>query len=228
MFGSIAPRYDLLNHVLSLNIDKRWRKYTLHKAPPRDGYAVLDVCTGTGDLALAFARFGAKNLRVVGVDFCAEMLDIAKKKQARLGESVTFQEADAQALPFANEEFDIVTCAFGLRNVADTRRGLEELARVARAGGTVAILEFSRPKIAPLRWLYLAYFKHLLPRVGQSLAKNDHAAYEYLPQSVMEFPDGQEMADLMTSVGLTNIRVDPLTFGVATLYLGTKAVVKGE
>lgn len=227
MFAGIAGRYDLLNHLLSLNVDRRWRKYTLRKAPPRNGHAVLDVCTGTGDLALGYAKSGVANLRVVGVDFCTEMLAIARKKQARLGHAVTFQEADAQALPFNDDEFDIVTCAFGLRNVADTRRGLEEMARVARVGGTVAILEFSRPKIAPLRWLYLAYFKHLLPRVGQSLSKNDHAAYEYLPQSVMEFPDGQEMANLMTSVGMANVRIDPLTFGIATLYLGTKSGVSG-
>lgn len=221
MFASIAHRYDLMNHLLSLNIDRRWRRFTIRKAPAKPGSCVLDVCTGTGDLALGYAN-SAENLRIVGVDFCPEMLNVARAKQQRRQADVTFLEADAQALPFADGEFDVVTCAFGLRNVADTRRGLEEMVRVLRPGGTLAILEFSRPRFAPLRWLYLAYFKHLLPRVGQSVARNDHDAYEYLPQSVMQFPDGRDMAGLLESVGLTDVRLHPLTFGIATLYRGTK------
>lgn len=223
MFASIARRYDLLNHLLSLNIDKRWRKAVVRAVPPRSGDAVLDVCTGTGDLALAYARSGAIDLRIVGIDFCGEMLQIAREKTRRLGSATEFFEQDAQDLRFPDATFDVVCCAFGLRNVSDPAKALREMVRTAKVGGRVAILEFSRPKLPVLRRLYMAYFRVLLPRIGQTVGKNDHQAYEYLPKSVMEFPDGQEMAALLRNAGLIDLVVRPLTFGIATLYVGVKA-----
>jgi demethylmenaquinone methyltransferase/2-methoxy-6-polyprenyl-1,4-benzoquinol methylase len=221
MFASIASRYDLLNHVLSLNIDKAWRRFTVKTLAPAPSVDVLDVCTGTGDLAIAFAQ-AQPSARITGLDFCPPMLDVARQKNDRQHFSITFGEADAMALPVEADSFDIVTCAFGLRNIADTRQGLGEMVRVARPGGRVAILEFSRPRVPVLRWLYLAYFKYLLPRIGQAVSKNDHAAYEYLPASVMTFPDGQEMLDLMSEMGLHTTVQHPLTLGIATLYIGVK------
>lgn len=221
MFGSIAKRYDLLNHLLSLNIDKRWRAFTIRQVPLPERGSLLDACTGTGDLALGYAEKDP-SARIVGLDFCPEMLEVARQKNDRQGRGVTFGEGDAMALPVESDAFDLVTCAFGLRNVADTRQGLAEMVRAAKPGGRVAILEFSRPRTPILGWLYLAYFKHLLPRIGQAVAKNDHSAYEYLPASVMSFPDGEEMLRLMGEMGLDRTERFPLTLGIATLYVGTK------
>lgn len=227
MFASIASRYDLMNHVLSLNIDRRWRRFTIRTVPLPTGGSLLDVCTGTGDLALGYAEKDA-TARIVGLDFCPEMLAIAQQKNDRAGRSIRFGEGDALALPVDSNQFDVVTCAFGLRNVSDTRGGLAEMVRAARPGGEVAILEFSRPRVPVLRWLYLAYFKHLLPRIGQTVAKNDHSAYEYLPASVMAFPDGDEMKRLLGEMGLENVRRYPLTLGIATLYVGRKRTDRNE
>ncbi|MFO0949423.1 MAG: bifunctional demethylmenaquinone methyltransferase/2-methoxy-6-polyprenyl-1,4-benzoquinol methylase UbiE [Planctomycetota bacterium] len=213
MFAGVAKRYDLLNHLLSMNIDKRWRNYTVRHVPPPAGGKVLDVCTGTGDLALAYAKTLAGKGLVVGADFCHEMLIIAREKSQRHAKGVEIVEADAQQLPFPDNEFDVVSVGFGLRNVADTRAGISEMIRVARPGGKVAILEFSKPRVPVLRWLYLAYFKYLLPAVGQAISKNDHDAYHYLPASVLQFPDGQQMIDLLTEMGLHRVEAHPLTLG---------------
>jgi demethylmenaquinone methyltransferase/2-methoxy-6-polyprenyl-1,4-benzoquinol methylase len=224
MFGQIAPHYDRMNHLLSMNIDRYWRSFTVKKLQPVAGEPILDVCTGTGDLALAFQRATAGRSEIVGADFCREMLDIARRKQHKLGigAELTFVEADTENLPFDDNRFAIVSVAFGLRNVADTDRGLAEMARVCRPGGQVAILEFSTPRWQPLRGLYLFYFRHILPRVGQFFARNDSAAYEYLPATVAQFPDGEQLAERMRAVGLKNIKYWPLTFGIATLYIGRK------
>ncbi len=221
MFASIAGRYDLLNHLLSLNIDKSWRAFTIRKLSPVAGQRILDVCTGTGDLALGFAS-AAPGATVVGLDFCPEMLDIARQKNQRASNQVEFGDGDATKLPVESNAFDIVTCAFGLRNVSDTVGGIDEMVRAAKSGGKVGILEFSKPRVSFLRWCYLAYFKYLLPRIGQSVAKNDHGAYEYLPASVLAFPDGPEMIELLGKRGLKDVVGYPLTFGIATLYVGTK------
>jgi demethylmenaquinone methyltransferase/2-methoxy-6-polyprenyl-1,4-benzoquinol methylase len=224
MFGEIAPHYDRMNHLLSLNIDRYWRRWTVKKLAPVPGEPILDVCTGTGDLALAFHRATQGKSEIVAADFCREMLEIGRRKQqgAGIGSELTFVEADAQKLPFEDERFAIVSVAFGLRNVADTNRGLAEMARVCRPGGQVAVLEFSTPRWQPLRGFYLAYFHHVLPRVGQLLARNRSDAYEYLPATVAQFPDGEQLAERMRGVGLKNIKYWPLTFGIATLYLGRK------
>ena len=224
MFASIATRYDFLNHLLSLNVDRLWRRFTTRTVPPEPGVPVLDCCTGTADLALAYHRASRGRSPIVGADFCHEMLRIGNRKvgQAKAEANVVLIEADAQRLPLPDNTFGVVTVAFGLRNVADTRRGIDEMIRVARPAGKVAILEFSRPRGRVLGRVYLAFFRHVLPRVGQALAPNDLDAYSYLPASVLQFPDGQAMLDLLASRGLVDLRMFPLTFGIATLYVGVK------
>jgi demethylmenaquinone methyltransferase/2-methoxy-6-polyprenyl-1,4-benzoquinol methylase len=189
----------------------------------------LDVCTGTGDLAIAYWKRAKGRLLVVGTDFTHEMLALAARKRnsqraAALNgaPSLEFLEADTQSLPFADDQFQIVSVAFGLRNVTDTRRGLCEMVRVCQPGGTVVVLEFSHPEQRWLRRFYHSYFKHVLPRIGQLLARNREDAYNYLPTSVSEFPYGRRLADLMGECGLRDVQYQPLTFGVATLYFGTK------
>jgi demethylmenaquinone methyltransferase/2-methoxy-6-polyprenyl-1,4-benzoquinol methylase len=225
MFGQIAPSYDRMNHLLSLNVDRYWRRVTVRKLKPVAGEPILDVCTGTGDLALAFHRATGGKSKVVGADFCPQMLEIARKKGARSvrgGEPIEWVEADAQQLPLSSDRFQIVSVAFGLRNVADTDRGLAEMARVCAPGGQVAVLEFSEPTWQPFKGVYGWYFRNVLPRIGQWLARNDSNAYNYLPASVGEFPHGEGLAERMRKVGLTNVRYWPLTLGIATLYVGVK------
>lgn len=224
MFGEIAPRYDLLNRLLSLGIDRSWRRRTIRLVPPQGEAPILDVCTGTGDLALAYWRAGGGRTPVVGADFCHPMLVLGngKSQRAKAGQGVQWVEADAQHLPFADDQFQIVCVAFGLRNVSDTDRGLREMVRVCRPGGSVAVLEFTTPDRWPLKPLYGWYFRHILPRVGQALAKNRQGAYNYLPASVGEFPQRDALAERLRGAGLTQVRFHPFTFGVATLYVGVK------
>lgn len=223
MFGQIAKRYDLMNHLLSLNIDKRWRRQTVQALRLDRSEPVLDVCTGTGDLALELSRKVGPTVEVVGSDFCHPMLKVAVDKSAKSANSaVRFLEADSQQLPFPDDTFQCVTVAFGLRNIADTDRGIDEMLRVCVAGGQVAVLEFSRSNTIGLKQAYELYFKYLLPLVGQKLAKNDKSAYHYLPQSVAQFPCGQALVDRMESRGVRNVRMIPMTFSVATLYVGEK------
>lgn len=222
MFAAIAPHYDRLNHLLSLNIDRRWRARAVASLPLGPGAPILDVCTGTADLALALDRRMQGAAPVFGLDFTPELLRRGQAKAARAGRPIRFVLGDAQRLPFPDDTFQAVTVAFGLRNVADTARGLDELARVARPGGTVAVLEFSRPRGPLLGPAYMAFFRRILPRVGQLLAPNPQSAYNYLPESVLQFPDGQEMLDLMTARGLSEPRQQALTGGIASLYTGVK------
>ncbi|HWG45711.1 MAG TPA: bifunctional demethylmenaquinone methyltransferase/2-methoxy-6-polyprenyl-1,4-benzoquinol methylase UbiE [Gemmataceae bacterium] len=229
MFGNIAGRYDLLNHLLSLNIDRYWRWQTTRLAPPRVGAPgtvapILDVCTGTGDLALAYDRAAKKSVSIIGADFCLPMLLPARDKtrQRRAAARIRYVEADTQRLPFPSNTFQLTTVAFGLRNVTDTDRGLAEMVRVTQPGGRVAILEFSRPRHWLFGRLYRAYFRWILPCVGQVISRSRDNAYNYLPASVLEFPDGETLAEKMRGHGLSAVRWYPLTFGIATLYVGTK------
>jgi demethylmenaquinone methyltransferase/2-methoxy-6-polyprenyl-1,4-benzoquinol methylase len=224
MFGAIAPRYDLLNHLLSLNIDQHWRRTTTKLVPPQGDAPILDLCTGTGDLALAYDRAADRKLNIVGADFCHEMLvrATAKAKKRNAAERLSFVEADAQHLPFADDSFQIVCVAFGLRNVTDYERGLSEMVRVAQPGGRVAILEFSRPRHWLFGRLYTMYFTQVLPRVGNAVSKSPDDAYAYLPASVLQFPDGDALADRLRAHGLTDVKYHPLTLGIATLYVGVK------
>jgi demethylmenaquinone methyltransferase/2-methoxy-6-polyprenyl-1,4-benzoquinol methylase len=224
MFGEIAPSYDRMNHLLSMQVDRYWRWRTVRILRPRAGDPILDCCTGTGDLALAFLRATNGRSEIIGGDFCRPMLDIADQKKAKQPhfDQLTFVEADAQDLPFEDDRFGIVSVAFGLRNVADTDRGLAEMTRVCRPGGKVAVLEFSMPTWQPMRIFYGLYFKYVLPRIGQMLARNNSAAYEYLPESVGQFPQGEELASKMRKAGLSSVRWHSLTFGIVTLYIGEK------
>ncbi len=226
MFGEISGRYDFLNHFLSGGTDIYWRWRTVRMCRPSGDAPVLDVCTGTGDLAFAWYK-KTNGAKVVGADFTHEMLEIANDKRDRKLEAakhkdVTFVEADTQDLPFETDTFQIVSVAFGLRNVTDTKAGLREMTRVCKPGGQVVVLEFSVPRNRLFGAVYSWYFRNILPKIGQILARNSQAAYNYLPESVSEFPHGQELADIMTECGLKDVKFKPLTFGVATIYYGTK------
>ena len=227
MFGNIAPTYDFLNHLLSLNIDHYWRRKTTQLVPPTSDAPILDVCTGTGDLAFAYAKASQYRAPIIGTDFCREMLVPARVKarpfqRARPSFQIQFLEADTQQLPFEENQFQITTVAFGLRNVTDTDKGIAEMVRVTQPGGRIAILEFSRPKHRLLGRMYHFYFRHVLPRIGQLISRSKDNAYLYLPQSVMEFPDGDALAERLRNHGLGHVRYYPLTFGIATLYVGEK------
>jgi demethylmenaquinone methyltransferase/2-methoxy-6-polyprenyl-1,4-benzoquinol methylase len=224
MFAAIAPRYDLLNHLLSLNIDRSWRRRTTRLVPPRGPAPILDLCTGTGDLALAYDCAAGGTIAIIGADFCHPMLvrGVQKTAKLRASDRVRYVEADAQKLPFPDNAFQITCVAFGLRNVTDTNRGLAEMVRVTQPGGRVAILEFSKPR----HWLfgraYRFYFRHLLPRVGQVCSRSPDSAYHYLPASVMEFPDYEALLAMMEQNGLTETHFHSFTFGIASLYVGVK------
>ncbi len=229
MFGEISPRYDFLNHFLSGGTDWYWRWRTVRAASPHGTAPILDVCTGTGDLALAYWNKGGGKISVVGADFTGEMLVIAEQKATKpqaegrvQGVTLGFVQADTQKLPFADDQFQIVSVAFGLRNVTDTARGLREMIRVCQPGGRVVVLEFSLPGNRLLRALYTWYFRNILPRIGQLLSRNSQQAYNYLPDSVSAFPYGERLATLMKECGLRTVQFKPLTFGIATLYIGEK------
>lgn len=224
MFGEIAPQYDFLNHLLSLGVDRLWRRTTVRRVPPVPGGRILDICTGTADLALAYWRAGRARTSVVGVDFCRPMLQQAQEKCRSRGaeNGIRLVEANATALPFARESFHIVCVAFGLRNIEAPEQALREMARVCRPEGHVVILEFSMPRGSVLRTLYGWYFRQLVPRIGQTLAPNRFEAYHYLPKSVGEFPPEQYWTERIQSAGLRRVCFYPLSFGIATLYVGRK------
>ncbi|HXL23761.1 MAG TPA: class I SAM-dependent methyltransferase [Candidatus Dormibacteraeota bacterium] len=247
MFTQIAPRYDLLNHLLSLQLDRVWRARTAARLRPildRRDAVVLDLCCGTGDLALALSR--SANARIIGADFAHTMLVRAREKsaarvrsgsvtQASLGSSSTpapssnaaapgplsFLEADALRLPFADRSFDLVTTAFGFRNLANYEAGLREIQRVLKPGGTIAILEFTEPPDGLLGNLYRWYFRTVLPKIG-GLISGDRAAYSYLPKSVARFFQPGELAALMTQSGYQSVEFRAWTFGTVALHIGNK------
>ncbi|HEX8458838.1 MAG TPA: bifunctional demethylmenaquinone methyltransferase/2-methoxy-6-polyprenyl-1,4-benzoquinol methylase UbiE [Pyrinomonadaceae bacterium] len=221
MFAGIARRYDLLNHLLSANIDRRWRKLVAERLRPAlaGGTRTLDVACGTGDLSLVLSEAG--QTRVTGLDFCRPMLEVAARKAAERERAIPFVEADALRLPFAAETFDVVTIAFGLRNLASVEGGLRELFRVLRPGGRIAILEFSQPVMPGFRALFQFYFTRVLPRIG-GLVSGSRGAYEYLPDSVSRFPDQERLAGLMRETGFGEVTYQNLTGGIAALHLGTR------
>jgi demethylmenaquinone methyltransferase/2-methoxy-6-polyprenyl-1,4-benzoquinol methylase len=223
MFAEIAPRYDLVNRMLSGGIDVWWRHVTVSRAAPPHAGAILDVCTGTGDLALAYRAKCGPGVRVVASDFCRPMLDRGIEKSAKTGAAIEWVEADAMALPFPVATFDLVTVAFGLRNIADTSRGLAEMARVCKPGGRLAILEFSLPRNSVIRNAYLWYFRRVLPFIGNTVARNASDAYTYLNQSVEAFPAGESLATIVRAAGFERVDMVPLSFGIATLYIAARA-----
>jgi demethylmenaquinone methyltransferase/2-methoxy-6-polyprenyl-1,4-benzoquinol methylase len=224
MFGHIAPSYDLLNHLFSLNIDHYWRWRTTRLVPPTGERPILDLCTGTGDLAFAYDRAAGGRVSIFAADFCHEMLALAGQKvqRKRAAWRIHFLEADAQRLPFPDDFFQISTVAFGLRNVTDANRGLAEMVRVTHPGGKVAILEFARPRGWLFGRLYRFYLDKILPVIGQAISRSKDNAYRYLPASILDFPDGDALAERLRQHGLRDVRWHPLTFGIAALYVGTK------
>jgi demethylmenaquinone methyltransferase/2-methoxy-6-polyprenyl-1,4-benzoquinol methylase len=219
MFDQIAPRYDLLNHVLSLNVDRLWRAKTVRALADvlsRPGAVALDLCCGTGDLALALANGTRAN--VVGLDFSRPMLTVASAKSRSRALLV---EGDATCVPFPDATFDAVTIAFGLRNLASVERGLAEILRLLKPGGRAAILEFSRPVVPVFRELFGFYFSHVLPRVG-GVVSGSVGAYTYLPESVKAFPDQRGLKAMMESAGFADVRYSNLSAGIAALHVGER------
>ncbi|HVF49658.1 MAG TPA: bifunctional demethylmenaquinone methyltransferase/2-methoxy-6-polyprenyl-1,4-benzoquinol methylase UbiE [Pyrinomonadaceae bacterium] len=222
MFAGIAGRYDLLNHLLSGNTDKRWRRLVAEemRASLAEGACALDVACGTGDLSIALA--GAGRARVIGLDFCRPMLEIAARKDSPAARRIAYIEGDALRLPFADASFEVVTIAFGLRNLAGVEEGLRELRRVLKDGGRIAILEFSRPVVPGFRALFKFYFTRVLPYIG-GLISGSRGAYEYLPDSVSRFPDQKRLAALMRGVGFEGVEYRNLTGGIAALHTARRA-----
>jgi demethylmenaquinone methyltransferase/2-methoxy-6-polyprenyl-1,4-benzoquinol methylase len=220
MFGRLAHRYDLANHVLSLNIDRRWRRVTVERVRDvlcQPAAVVLDICCGTGDLLMALER--ERGAAVWGSDFCHPMLVAAGEKIARINGRSRLFEADALMLPLADASLDLITVAFGFRNLANYEAGLVEIRRVLRPGGRAAILEFSQPPNRAFSVLYNWYSRHLLPRIGGALTGSAEA-YRYLPESVRKFPSAQELADRMRHVGFRDVRFERLTGGIVALHTG--------
>ncbi|MDE3154348.1 MAG: bifunctional demethylmenaquinone methyltransferase/2-methoxy-6-polyprenyl-1,4-benzoquinol methylase UbiE [Acidobacteriota bacterium] len=223
MFDAIASRYDLLNHLLSAGIDRYWRARAIRALRLTGREALLDLCTGTADLAMAAARPG-RAARVVGLDFAAAMLDIGRQKVARAGLArvVHLVRGDAMVLPLPDRSVDAVTIAFGIRNVADPLKAGRDIRRVLRPGGRLAILEFGLPPSRLVRAVYLWYFRHVLPLIGRLVSRHS-LAYSYLPASVGTFPPPDEFAGLLRTAGFSDVRATPLTFGIVYLYEGTAA-----
>jgi demethylmenaquinone methyltransferase/2-methoxy-6-polyprenyl-1,4-benzoquinol methylase len=223
MFAGIANRYDLLNHLLSGNTDKRWRRLVskrLHEALAKEGARALDVACGTGDLSLELAK--GTGARIIGTDFCRPMLEIAARKAAASRfAGIPFIEGDALRLPFADRSFEAVSIAFGLRNLSSVEDGLKELRRVLKPKGRAAILEFSTPVIPGFRGLFRFYFTRVLPRIGGAISGSP-GAYEYLPDSVSRFPDQKRLAAMMSEAGFEEVEYKNLTGGIAALHLGTR------
>ncbi|WP_038048252.1 bifunctional demethylmenaquinone methyltransferase/2-methoxy-6-polyprenyl-1,4-benzoquinol methylase UbiE [Thermus caliditerrae] len=220
MFSEIAPRYDLLNRLLSFGADLRWRRRAVGLALERRPARILDLATGTGDLALLLKQT-APGAEVVGADFAPPMLELARKKARERGLAVRFLEADALALPFPEGAFDAITIAFGFRNFADYRRALGELHRVLAPGGRLVILEFPPPPKGAFGLVYRVYFQRFLPLLG-GLISGNFGAYRYLPESVEAFPPPETLKALMEEAGFS-VRYELLTFGVAAIHVGDKA-----
>lgn len=221
MFNNIAGKYDFLNHFLSLGIDKGWRKKAIAEIQKVQPKKILDVATGTGDLAIAASKL--KPQSIVGVDIADQMLEIGRKKikEQQLASVITLQNGDSEALPFETNSFDAITCAYGVRNFEHLEAGLREMCRVMRPGGRVAILEFSHPKKFPIKQLYKFYFRYILPGLGKIVSKHS-TAYTYLPESVMAFPEGKVFCEMLIRCGFKDAKARPLTFGITTLYTAGK------
>lgn len=222
MFNNIAGSYDLLNRTLSLGIDQRWRKKAIAELSGLHPEKVLDVATGTADVALALSNQPGVR-EVVGVDIAVKMLEIGREKVARRSktEQITLLEGDSENLPFEDAQFDAATVAFGVRNFENLEKGIGEIGRVLKPGGRLVVLEFSKPRVFPFKQLYQFYFKNILPRLGKRMSK-DPKAYQYLYESVQVFPEGEAFLEKMRKQGFGNVKAKSLTLGVCTIYVGDK------
>ncbi len=223
MFDRIAHRYDLLNRLLSMWQDVRWRNRVARHLPDRDDQNILDLATGTGDLLISIFNHSKRVKSGIGIDMAEKMLEFGRPKLVKrnLQDKITLQTGNATDIPFEENRFDAVTISFGIRNVTDVSQSLGEMHRVLNDGGRAIILEFSLPKNKLMRNSYLFYFRNVLPRIG-GLISGDSFAYRYLNETVETFPYGQDFCDLMTATGFKNVRQSPLTFGIATIYQGDK------
>jgi demethylmenaquinone methyltransferase/2-methoxy-6-polyprenyl-1,4-benzoquinol methylase len=221
MFDDIAPRYDLLNRVLSAGIDQRWRRLVIDTLVREDPDRVLDVATGTADLAIMAAENGVGH--VTGVDIAENMLALGREKVADRGldETIVLRAGDAEKLPFSDRQFDAVTVAFGVRNFEDLDRGLSEIQRVLKPRGRLIVLEFSRPTVFPIKQLYGFYGRYILPAIGR-MVSGDPSAYTYLPESIAAFPEGDAFLTRMGDAGFEELSHRRLTFGIATMYVGRR------
>jgi demethylmenaquinone methyltransferase/2-methoxy-6-polyprenyl-1,4-benzoquinol methylase len=221
MFNSIAKRYDFLNHFLSMGIDRLWRKKLVKMLISRNPLTVLDVATGTADLAIEVSR--QSKAAITGIDIAEEMINIGIKKigSLKLENQIKLQVADSENIPFSDKSFDAAIVAFGVRNFETLDKGLAEMNRVLKSNGMIAVLEFSRPKHFPVRNLYMFYFRFILPSLGR-LISGDKGAYTYLPDSVKQFPDGNDFLKHLTQTGFTQTTETRLSFGIATIYTGIK------
>jgi demethylmenaquinone methyltransferase/2-methoxy-6-polyprenyl-1,4-benzoquinol methylase len=221
MFNNIAPKYDFLNQLLSLGIHKGWRKKTIQLIAHNQPKNILDIATGTGDFAIEAMKLNPD--RVIGVDISEGMLKLGveKIKKLNLTDKIELKLGDSENLPFENNTFDAVTVGFGVRNFETLEKGIQEIYRVINHGGTFAVLEFSKPKKFPIKQLYNFYFKYITPAVGKLFSK-DASAYTYLPESVNAFPDGDDFLAILRKAGFKNCKSIPVTFGIASIYIGTK------
>jgi demethylmenaquinone methyltransferase/2-methoxy-6-polyprenyl-1,4-benzoquinol methylase len=222
MFDNISPKYDALNHILSVNIDKLWRKRTIRKLKPYAPKSVLDIATGTGDFAVAAAKLS--NVKITGIDISAGMLNVARQKirNKNLAERIEFHKADSENLPFNTDSFDAAIVGFGVRNFENLKKGLTEIKRVLKPGGVFFVLEFSKPVSTPFKQIYMFYFMRILPFIGRLISK-DGSAYSYLPESVKEFPDGEDFLAILAEVGFVKNRCFRQTFGIASIYEAHRA-----
>jgi demethylmenaquinone methyltransferase/2-methoxy-6-polyprenyl-1,4-benzoquinol methylase len=222
MFNNISKTYDFLNHFLSLGIDIIWRKQAINELKKDKPQLILDVATGTGDFAFEALSI-LKPKKIIGVDISRGMLDIADQKiiKRKLSDKFEVKLGDSEKLPFANNEFDAVTVAYGVRNFENLEVGLADIQRVLKPGGKAVILEFSKPKTFPIKQLYNVYFSYITPGIGKLFSK-DARAYSYLPESVAAFPDGERFVTLMQKAGFRNTKCRPLAFGICSIYTGVK------
>jgi demethylmenaquinone methyltransferase / 2-methoxy-6-polyprenyl-1,4-benzoquinol methylase len=223
MFDAIAPRYDFLNHFLSMGIDKAWRKKAIRILKEKQPRFILDVATGTADFAIEASKIS--DAIITGIDISEQMLEIGKQKILRKGltSCISLEPGDSEKLRFTNSSFDAVTVAFGVRNFENLSKGLSEIHRVLKSNGLAVVLEFSKPTTFPFKQCYYFYFKFVLPLVGRFVSK-DNSAYTYLPESVKQFPDGDSFLNELKKVGFVNCKQKKLTFGVATIYTANKLV----
>ncbi|GLI07250.1 demethylmenaquinone methyltransferase [Paenibacillus tyrfis] len=222
VFESIAPKYDLMNDILSFRRHKAWRNFTMKKMDVKPGATAIDLCCGTGDWTISLAKASGAG-KIVGLDFSQNMLDVGEEKVRRLGmdEQIKLVQGNAMALPFEDNSFDYATIGFALRNVPDLVKVIEEMQRVVKPGGMVVSLELSKPTWKPFKAIYFFYFQKVLPLLGKLIVKR-YEQYKWLPESLKNFPDHKELADIFRKTGLTRVEAYPLTGGIAALHIGIK------